>query len=953
MSSSVICRRTHLTTYPGRIIAPIALLILGLLPAKSVMAQSQIIQVTATCAASDTTPFQNDIISVDFVLHPRDLPAPNNRIAAYQASLDWDPKVLQFRSPTLAPAPWNHPNIDSSRIGAGHFEWNDFNAGGVDPADFAILKLSFRVIGAPGSRTKLDLEFSELVSSNFVDLRNVLGVEDATIHVQAAVEELTCQIDIISPADGAAVCADSIEVTAVATFGGGFPPLTVAVNVNGRPAAPSGTTFKVTLPPASVGVNLLVATCIVTDNQGIQATDTDSVRVHRASPPTSSVRIVSPLDGVAICGDSVTVVAETKMSGGERPFSLVCSVNGFAAHRSGATFMATVPLVVGPNTLIAVCTLIDSCANEVVSLDTAHVVRAAPLLVNVEITSPQDGSTFCGDTLLVTGRHSLNGGASPFSVTCTVNGVAAAVVGDEFSARIHLPPAAELVVAICTATDSCGNEVAAADTVRLKRPPRLVSHVRITSPVDGTFHCADSIAVQGVHSVSGGVPPFTMVCSINGVAATVHDSTFSAVVKLGPGVEVIVAHCTVTDNCGQRASADDTVRIVRGSSPVCNLQITSPVDGAIVCEDTILVGGTATITNGRTPFTLKGGINGIAATAVGTQFSARVPVVSGTNLIIASFTLTDSCGNQALCVDSVQVFRDDLPPSCTFTDHGTFASGTIIDNESGIASIVALKLKNATLTIDPAFSPGAHSVNFRIDAIDTNKPKGFSIDITDVCGNTFNCDPILLSLSTDLPQREVDFTFPATDRYLELANHGLSEIRISINGRRFALFADASRAHQEFNAFGMPLDGYLIIDLQPYLHADENDMRVAFDGPLGSFADVALMDIAHHVDYVLELTPLPEEFELSQNFPNPFNPTTNIRFAVPAGETDGLVVQLRIFNLRGELVREFNNERKLPGVYVMPWDGRNDRSEPVASGVYIYQLKAGNYQQAKRMLLLK
>ncbi|MBI2418293.1 MAG: T9SS type A sorting domain-containing protein, partial [Ignavibacteriales bacterium] len=94
---------------------------------------------------------------------------------------------------------------------------------------------------------------------------------------------------------------------------------------------------------------------------------------------------------------------------------------------------------------------------------------------------------------------------------------------------------------------------------------------------------------------------------------------------------------------------------------------------------------------------------------------------------------------------------------------------------------------------------------------------------------------------------------------------------------------------------------------------------------------------------------LPVEFSLSQNYPNPFNPSTTIGFAVPV-ETD---VEIIIYNIMGEKVKQIVGEHKQAGFYSVVWDGRNDYSDVVSSGIYIYSMKAGNYQSTKKLTFLK
>jgi len=93
----------------------------------------------------------------------------------------------------------------------------------------------------------------------------------------------------------------------------------------------------------------------------------------------------------------------------------------------------------------------------------------------------------------------------------------------------------------------------------------------------------------------------------------------------------------------------------------------------------------------------------------------------------------------------------------------------------------------------------------------------------------------------------------------------------------------------------------------------------------------------------------PSEFDLSQNYPNPFNPTTKIEFTLAKSG----FVTLQIYDMLGRKVRTLVSEELSSGYKSVIWDGRNDDGKDVASGVYFYQLKVGDFSEPKKMLLLK
>jgi hypothetical protein len=94
---------------------------------------------------------------------------------------------------------------------------------------------------------------------------------------------------------------------------------------------------------------------------------------------------------------------------------------------------------------------------------------------------------------------------------------------------------------------------------------------------------------------------------------------------------------------------------------------------------------------------------------------------------------------------------------------------------------------------------------------------------------------------------------------------------------------------------------------------------------------------------------VPTTFALEQNFPNPFNPTTTIRYALPKDAS----VRLAVFNILGQEVVTLKNEVQGPGQYDVVWNGRNDAGSPVATGIYFYRLEARPTDGAEPFATLK
>ena len=121
----------------------------------------------------------------------------------------------------------------------------------------------------------------------------------------------------------------------------------------------------------------------------------------------------------------------------------------------------------------------------------------------------------------------------------------------------------------------------------------------------------------------------------------------------------------------------------------------------------------------------------------------------------------------------------------------------------------------------------------------------------------------------------------------------------------------------------------------------EPEATASFEG-LG--IAVVAIDIAQP-----EQVAIPERYSLDQNYPNPFNPATKISYALPQTSQ----VQLKIYNLRGELVKTLHDGEQAAGYHFIEWDGTNNDGVKVATGMYLYKLTANNFVETKKMVFAK
>ena len=102
--------------------------------------------------------------------------------------------------------------------------------------------------------------------------------------------------------------------------------------------------------------------------------------------------------------------------------------------------------------------------------------------------------------------------------------------------------------------------------------------------------------------------------------------------------------------------------------------------------------------------------------------------------------------------------------------------------------------------------------------------------------------------------------------------------------------------------------------------------------------------------FVSPIYSFPEVFALHQNYPNPFNPSTQISFDVPEGSE---LVRLNIYNILGKKVSTLLNNVVNPGRHKVEWNAKDNEGNPVASGIYFYELSSSTFSARKKMLLIR
>jgi hypothetical protein len=213
---------------------------------------------------------------------------------------------------------------------------------------------------------------------------------------------------------------------------------------------------------------------------------------------------------------------------------------------------------------------------------------------------------------------------------------------------------------------------------------------------------------------------------------------------------------------------------------------------------------------------------------------------------------------------------------------------------------------------------------------------------------------IRLSNVTDLKGYAVRLNYdPASVQFVDASDEG--ETFLNSGDREAELFGVLSHDTEEGEIFitGAITQGATV--------SGEGILATLKFRLIGSDPQNALIEIAQGLLIDGKLNPsaaqnlgqrfalLPTEYALEHNFPNPFNPETIIRYAVP----DAGKVTLVIYSVLGQEIARLVDTDLLPGFYTVRWDGKDAIGRGVASGIYLYRMQAGDFTKAHKMLLLK
>jgi len=254
----------------------------------------------------------------------------------------------------------------------------------------------------------------------------------------------------------------------------------------------------------------------------------------------------------------------------------------------------------------------------------------------------------------------------------------------------------------------------------------------------------------------------------------------------------------------------------------------------------------------------------------------------------------------------------------------------LVDNWNG-SSILMVVVSDGSATDTTSFELTVNAVN--------DAPSSFALNEQDsvyIAMANFDSDSIVFTWdeSADVDDDELTYHFTA-----ELVINGQLTTEYDTTLTANAMKIDYKSVFDEIYA------------AQAMLAAIEWDVSVT-DGIAEVLAENGPLTVGVNAsDAVLSINEelLPEVYALHQNYPNPFNPITTLRYDLP----ENSIVRITIYNIQGREIKVLVNQYQEAGYKSVRWNATNDYGKPVSAGMYFYKIRAGEFVQTKKMVLLK
>jgi|GEM_PF-2401499 len=242
-------------------------------------------------------------------------------------------------------------------------------------------------------------------------------------------------------------------------------------------------------------------------------------------------------------------------------------------------------------------------------------------------------------------------------------------------------------------------------------------------------------------------------------------------------------------------------------------------------------------------------------------------------------------------------------------------------------ALVLMGLNDAT-----AYAPNPEGYSIRENAL--------LLDLPILTNNPSEVRAVFVNTVTDAPA--VDLVITSGNRPVSNLNYGAASQPISLMPGTYSVNLLRSSDKQNLGTRTLNVlnsaNGYAVITLSGFLNPAANQ-----NGPALAF-DVYNVNLRPTTEVTAREEIAPAAFELKQNYPNPFNPVTSIQYSVARDQ----LVSLRVYDINGREVATLVNERKSAGVHRVEFEARE-----LPSGVYFYQLRAGEFTATRKLMLLR
>jgi hypothetical protein len=431
----------------------------------------------------------------------------------------------------------------------------------------------------------------------------------------------------------------------------------------------------------------------------------------------------------------------------------------------------------------------------------------------------------------------------------------------------------------------------------------------ITSPPRTGFVKQPSIAIKGF-----AIAPLISRVTINQTDVAISDDAFSTQVNLAEGPNRIIGMAYDANNVMARS---DTLNLILDTQPP-TLAISFPPDGATLSYSPVEISGTA---SDASSFRLK--INNHSPKIQGGKFTLEMPINEGINTFTA--TAVDTVGN----VTSKSITIHGRPPASP-------------------AGALTLYLKDENQLSKFPFPPYAPNVTLGYSLVFVFGTSSWNVPLQgDIRGGNYRVSLLVGCYGLGTAQLRADLILRHQGQNIAL---GSTPTFSAGPAGPFPPIGYISPARQEFTIIGIDPNS---------ASGDTLIFQVTrVGGDRVGLIFIRELDKGHSTITIPEMTTtvedqsiamLPTAFKLSQNFPNPFNPETTIKYQLPKSSE----VVLKIYNMLGQLVTTLVDENQVAGYYTARWNGTDQHGRPVASGVYLYKLKTKEFVQTRKMILTR